>query len=601
MRKTVIGKCIYAHFKRYLSPLTLMLLAVLFSCSKSESEIEPELILANEELILAKSSGTSMLAIKSNVPWTVSSSQTWCTLTPSSGEAGTKQIDVAVTENTTNDNRDAVITITAGSLSKQVKVTQALTNLLVVKKSEFDVSSDGGQITVELQTTAGHTITVNQNWITKSTKSRAVSNVTENFTITSNSDSFSRTGTITFTMAGLTETVTVRQPGKNMTIPADKTGMENDALVLAKKINLGWNLGNTMECTGENVTSSVASGETDWGNPVVTKSLIDAVKAAGFNAIRIPCAWNRYIENSATYKIKDFWLARVKQVVDYCVSNDMYAILNIHWDGGWLEGNPTLDKQVEVNAKQKALWEQISVYFRDYDEHLLFAGTNEVHISSGTPTQNNFNVQMSYNQTFVDAVRSTGGKNAYRNLIIQAFNTNIDQAVSSLKVSTDKVSNRLMVEVHYYDPWQFCGMEKDENWGKYFVFWGAEYKQYATGALEGRTSASNNDDEGYVRTQFAKMKTNFVDKGYPVILGEYAPTRRALTGDALTHHLDSRGYYLKYVTEQAKNCGIIPFYWDNGGITGSSSGIFNRTTNEVFDTKALNGLVQGAAAGKYPF
>jgi hypothetical protein len=183
------------YLKRYLSPLVLMLLTVLFSCSKNESEIDPELILAKEELILAKGSGTSMLAIKSNVPWTVSSSQTWCTLTPASGEAGTKQITVNVTENTTNDNRDAVITITAGSLSKQVKVTQALTNLLVVKKSEFDVSADGGQITVELQTTAAHTITVNQDWITKSTKSRAVSNVTENFTITANPGISSRTGT----------------------------------------------------------------------------------------------------------------------------------------------------------------------------------------------------------------------------------------------------------------------------------------------------------------------------------------------------------------------------------------------------------------------
>ncbi|WP_321439108.1 cellulase family glycosylhydrolase [uncultured Bacteroides sp.] len=500
---------------RYLSPLVLMLLMVLFSCSKSETEINPELVLTKEALTLAKGSGTTLLAIQSNVPWTASSSQSWCTSTPSSGEAGEKQINVSVTENTTNDKRDAIITITAGSLSKQVKVIQA---------------------------------------------------------------------------------------GKDMTIPADKTGMESDALVLARKMYLGWNLGNALECTGSAITGSASSGETDWGNAIVTKVMIDAVKVAGFNAVRIPCAWNRYLENTTNYKIKDFWLARVKQVVDYCVSNDMYAILNIHWDGGWLDNNPTLAKQTEVTKKEKALWEQIAVYFRNYDEHLLFAGTNEVNMgdAGGTPTQDNYNVQMSYNQTFVDAVRSTGGKNAYRNLIIQAFCTNIDQAVSYLKVSTDKVQNRLMVEVHYYDPWQFCGMEKDETWGKYAALWGADYKQYATGSLAGR--AATWGEEEYVRAQFAKMKTNFVDKGYPVILGEYSPTRRlSFTGDALTYHLDSRAYYLKYETEQAKNYGIVPFYWDNGGTGDKGCGIFNRSTTEVVDTKALNGLVQGASAGKYPF
>lgn len=578
--------------KKYLSSFIVILLMTLFSCSDNETVIEPEITLAKEELTFAKGSGTNILAIKTNVEWTASSSQPWCTLAPASGEAGTKQISVTVTENTTTDTRDAVITITAGSLSKQVKVTQALTNLLVVKKSEYDVSADGGEITVELQTTAAHEITINQDWITKGTTTRALSDKTEVFIIAANSMTSAREGTITFTMADLTETVTVRQAAKDIFIAADKTGMESDALVLAKKIDLGWNLGNSLESTGS---------ETAWGNAKTTKAMIDAVKAAGFNAVRIPCAWDGYIENTTTYKIKDSWLVRVKEVVDYCVDNNMYTILNIHWDGGWLEENPTTAKQAEVNKKQKALWEQIALYFRNYDEHLLFAGTNEVHMGDGsTPAQENFDVQMSYNQTFVDAVRSTGGKNAYRNLIIQAFNTNIDQGVSYLKVSTDNVANRLMVEVHYYDPWQFCGLESDESWGKWAGLWGADYKQYATGDLAGR--AATWGEESYVKDQFAKMKTNFVDKGYPVILGEYAVMRRSsLTGDALTHHLDSRAYYLKYVTEQAKNYGLAPFYWDNGGLGDKACGIFNRSTNEAVDVKALNGLVQGAAAGTYPF
>ena len=180
-----------------------------------------------------------------------------------------------------------------------------------------------------MQTTAAHTVTINQDWISQTT-TRTVTNKTEVFTIANNASLFSRVGTITFTMAGLIETVTINQAAKNLFIAADKTGMESDAFVLAKKIYLGWNLGNTLECTSSTTTGSVISGETDWGNAKASKAMINAVKAAGFNAVRIPCAWNRYLENSTNYKIKDFWLARVKEVVDYCVSNDMYAIINIH-------------------------------------------------------------------------------------------------------------------------------------------------------------------------------------------------------------------------------------------------------------------------------
>src|SRR5690606_14500704 len=148
-------------------------------------------------------------------------------------------------------------------------------------------------------------------------------------------------------------------------------------------------------------------------------------------------------------------LERVKEVVDYCVDNNMYVVLNIHWDGGWLEENPTSSAQAAVNLKQKALWEQIAVYFRDYDEHLIFAGTNEVHADYGTPTNEHITVQLSYNQTFVNAVRSTGGRNAYRNLAVQSYNTNIQQAVNYLVMPQDVATKRLMAEVHYYDPFDF--------------------------------------------------------------------------------------------------------------------------------------------------
>ncbi|HRG04423.1 MAG TPA: cellulase family glycosylhydrolase, partial [Paludibacteraceae bacterium] len=559
------------------------------SSCKPEEVVQPELIVAKEEIPFTKNAGSILLAIKTNVKWRASSNESWCTLSPASGEAGSRQIAVWVTENTSVAVREAIITITAGSLSKQVKVIQAQKVVFTISQKEFNVPGQGGEITVTIQASQDFTTAIQAAWITQ--KSISADKKTQIFTVAENDLDSLREGTITFTSGSMTEIVSVRQTTKDFSIPPDKTGMDSDAKVLAKKMHLGWNLGNTLEAIG---------GETAWGNPKASKTLIDLVKASGFNAVRIPCAWDQYLENQTTYKIKDLWLARVKEVVDYCIENDMYAILNIHWDGGWLENNPTPDKQAEVNKKQKAIWEQIALYFRNYDERLLFAGTNEVHTTSGNPTQANFDVQMSYNQTFVDAVRFTGGKNAYRNLIIQAYNTNIDQAVAYLKISTDYVPDRLMVEVHHYDPWNFCGLEKDETWGKYAALWGQPYEQYAIGVLAGRAATWGKED--YLKTQFNKIKTSFVDKGYPVILGEYGVIRRTTySGDALMHHLDSRAYYLRYVTEQAKNYGLIPFYWDNGSTGNLAFGIIDRKTNRIADEKALNALIEGSVAGTYPY
>ncbi len=360
-----------------------------------------------------------------------------------------------------------------------------------------------------------------------------------------------------------------------MNVPPDTCGMSSNAKTLAAKMTIGWNLGNSLESPGS---------ETKWFNPVVTQTFIDSVKAAGFNTIRIPCSWNSHLEPGTLHTIKKSWLERVKQVVSYCIKNEMYVILNIHWDGGWLEVNPTFAKQAEVNAKQKAFWQQIAMTMNDFDEHLLFAGTNEVHAGYGNPSDENIQVQLSYNQTFVDAVRSTGGKNAYRNLVIQSYNTNIDHAVNYLKIANDTQKDRLFVEVHYYDPWDFCG----ETSASAINLWGQPFKKF------GKISTWGQED--YLVNQFNKIKTSFVDKGIPVILGEYAPTRRSsLKGDTLKRHLDSRAYYLRFITEEAKNAGMVPCYWDNGGNDNNSTGLFNRKTNKVFDKQCIDSLMAGAS------
>lgn len=464
---------------------------------------------------------------------------------------------------------------------------------ITVSPESVTVIADGGQSTLDVSMNGSiWVVTSDQTWCTVSVKSTSQTYIQVVVTSASNTTKNERTAILSFVMdAKKTVTVNVVQEGQKELYPdyssriaPDASGMGSSAKVLAAKMFAGWNLGNALE---------VPSDETAWGNPKVTQRFIDSLKVAGINAIRIPCAWDSYIENTTTCKLKASWLARVKEVVDYCFNNDMYVIINIHWDGGWLENNPTYAKQYAVNAKQKALWQQIAVNFRDYDEHLLFAGTNEVNSGSTAAVSENFIVQMSYNQTFVDAVRSTGGKNSYRDLVIQAFSTNIDLAVSNLVVSKDSVQNRLLVEVHYYDPWDFCGLETDQSWATVKYFWGADYVQYGV---------STWGQEDYVLTQFQKMKTNFVDKGYPVILGEFGASRRSsLTGSALEHHLASRAYFFQYIAQQAKNYGMVPFYWDNGFTGNLGCAIFNRSDGSVFDRQALNAYITGASAGTYPF
>ena len=353
-------------------------------------------------------------------------------------------------------------------------------------------------------------------------------------------------------------------------IAPNASGMGSTAVEIAKNIKLGLNIGNTLEATG---------GETGWGNPMITNELIKTVKQNGFNAVRLPCAWDQYADQ-ATAKISTTWLSRVKQVVQYCVDNDLYVILNIHWDGGWLENNCTVDKQVANNAKQKAFWEQIATTMRDFDEHVLFASANEPNVADATQ----MGVLLSYHQTFIDAVRSTGGKNAYRVLVVQGPSTDIETTNKLMnQMPTDKVPNKMMAEVHYYTPWNFTGMTKDETWGNMAYYWGANYHSVSDAAHN-----STWGEEATVDANFGLMKQQFVDKGIPVIIGEFGAIRRDdLTGEALKLHLASRAYYFKYVTKQAIAKGLMPFFWDTGGL-------IDRSKNTVLDQQSLDALKQGA-------
>ncbi|WP_224772837.1 glycoside hydrolase family 5 protein [Pelagicoccus enzymogenes] len=368
-------------------------------------------------------------------------------------------------------------------------------------------------------------------------------------------------------------------------IAPEYDGMEKVAPQIAGQIQAGWNLGNTMEATWwEGATPDPLTGETIWGNPIVTKELIQLVKQSGFQAIRIPCSWNQY-SDPATAQIDPVWLARVEEVVRYCVDADLYILLNIHWDGGWLERNVTPEQEEAVNHKQRAFWQQIATHFRDFDQRLLFASANEPHVE----TAQQMDVLDRYHQTFVDTVRATGGRNACRTLVVQGPITDIERTEQLMDpLPSDTVPNRLMVEVHYYTPYNFALMTQDESWGKQSYYWGANYH-----STTDPTRNATWGEEALLDDFFGRMKSKFVDHGIPVLLGEFAAIRRShLTGDDLELHLASRAYYHNYVSEKANELGLIPFYWDTGTLGNHGSGIFDRSDNTVFDTQLLEALTE---------
>jgi endoglucanase len=296
---------------------------------------------------------------------------------------------------------------------------------------------------------------------------------------------------------------------------------------------------------------------------------MNAYRAAGFKTVRIPVAWSQYAD--ASDNISPTWMAHVKQVVDYARNAGLYVLINIHWDGGWLN-HPTYDQQAATNAKLTRFWTQIANTFKDYDDYLLFAAQNETGMdnTSGTPQAEWAAVQNGYNQTFVNTVRATGGNNAKRHLVVQGYFTNIDVACEFNTVPTDTVPDRLFMELHYYDPYRFTldGNSTIRQWGR-----------NATDPSAVETWA----DESWVDAEFRKLKTRFVDRNVPVIMGEYGAYQKPQYPDMRPYIKD----WIRYVTQSMYRHGLVPVYWDTGGL-------IDRNTGAQRDPEAISLIVNGA-------
>ena len=346
------------------------------------------------------------------------------------------------------------------------------------------------------------------------------------------------------------------------------------ALEATRLMGNGINLGNTLEACDSNVgikTNTPLSYETHWGQPKTTQAMIDGMKAAGFDTIRIPVAWmtNATHLYEGDYTIDADYMDRVEEVVRYARKAGMYVIINDHWDGGWygMFGSESAETRALAMEAYKGMWQQIAERFRDYSDYLIFESANEelgtrfdensaLYCSDSVVTYLNdderYALTNEINQTFVDVVRATGGNNATRFLLIAGYGTNIDQTCDDrFQMPKDTADSKLMVSVHYYDPWSYCGASSAVSatkWGKV-------------------------SDYEYMDQQLAKM-TKFTEAGYGVVIGEYGalPCSDGLKDNTLAYHTAFLDACTKY---DLTNC-----LWD-------CSGLYKRVSQTFADDDIL--------------
>ena len=473
---------------------------------------------------------------------------------------------------------------------------------LTVRPVELSFTADGGEQTIKAQAPVQATATCSADWCQVTVGSLAgdlkISPVT--VTVVPNTTTYQRTAIITISAGSESATVKVTQEEGTAVTPSGS--ISKDAKAIAKEMYPGWNLGNTLEASGNGL-----SAETAWQPTQTTQAVLDAVKAAGFKSVRIPCSWDIHSVNGT---IDAAWMARVKQVVDYCVADGLYVVLNDHWDGGWIEelgfskSNSSYQAVDEEHiaakaARLKDLWTQIATAFKDYDEHLLFAGLNE-------PFQNYnlFNgrheeltpILIRYNQAFVEAVRATGGNNSQRTLVVQGPSTDITSTCNYMDLGMmPEPAGRLMLEVHYYSPGQFCGTF-DASGNNAFYYWGTGNHSTDHNATYGEENDMNN--------LFRMLRDKFTSMGYPVIIGEYAALQRTISGDQDKHNASVKAYY-QCVNQYATNNGVVAFAWDTNDVAnllneGGSSTIIDRSKGTIVGTNAMEGVKAGIAAGQWP-
>jgi endoglucanase len=309
-----------------------------------------------------------------------------------------------------------------------------------------------------------------------------------------------------------------------------------DAWTAVAQMSPGFNIGNTLE--------NVTTWETGWGNPPITKDYVEALARLGFKTVRLPVAWDTYAEDGRILPDK---FRRVSEVVNWITEAGMFCVLNIHWDGGWIDSGAKerflstyATFSPEAEKKFRSYWEQIATFFAGKNERLIFEGLNEeTNFTNEGSLQKAYATLTRVNQLFIDTVRKIGGNNSKRLLIVTGYSTDITKTCArEYTLPKDTLPGRLFISVHYYTPWQFCGMTEDADWGKMMSTWGGA------------------DDVKQLEKLFDMMNGFCTKNNIPAFLGEYAVVT--------TKDPASRIRWTSAVTNASIARKMVPALWDTG-------------------------------------
>lgn len=441
---------------------------------------------------------------------------------------------------------------------------------VAITPSTLEFTTQGGQQSVSVNGVPADKVNLPANgaWYTLTLVPNNSTSCYVRVKVDVNTDVQPREATVGITADGKKFDFTIHQDAVEAApVPDDKVVAE--AMAFGRSFGLGWNLGNQLDAqiTWGDITTPIAN-ETCWGNPLCTQATFDGLKAKGVGSVRIPVTWQGHIGDGPNYTIDDEWMNRVVEVAGYAKKAGLKAIVNIHHDEGggstkpnemgWLDiktlaYNSTANAEVE--KKLAALWTQVANRFKDEGDWLIFESMNEVQDGKWGWGQNMNDGGKQYaclnhwQQVFVDAVRAVGGQNTNRWLCVVGYAQNPQLTRDHLVLPNDPTPGRLMVAVHSYDPFDFCTEGKVGQWGH-----------------TGNVAASKKGEET-VENLFKSLTETYINKGIPVIIGEYGCVNRK---DATEKKFQK--YFLEYFTRCGWTYGIPCFLWDNGvKTTGNES------------------------------
>jgi endoglucanase len=367
---------------------------------------------------------------------------------------------------------------------------------------------------------------------------------------------------------------------KGYTIP------QNDAMKFVENLKLGWNLGNTFDANNDGRITDELVYEYTWCGVKTTKQMIDTLKQKGFNAIRIPVSWHNHV-SGADFKISDAWLNRVQEVVNYCIDDGLYVILNIHHDIDKAYYYPSSTYLENSKKYMTSIWSQVASRFANYDNHLIFEGINEPRLVGHTNEWwidiNNADVVDSIkcinqlNQVFVNTVRATGSLNSSRYLMCPGYCASPDGATNQYFTLPTDISgnvNKLIVSVHAYSPYNFALQAISDG--------GIDYW-----SVNDATSVSG------ITSFMDTLYNKYTSKGIPLVIGEFGARNK-------NNNLQARVEFSSYYIAAARAHGITCFWWDNNAFTGTGElfGLFNRSTYQIAYPDIMEGMLRYSSSAQ---